>query len=37
MGGQGFAETQDEHFMVDEWEGPILAWMEESQVGKIWP
>jgi putative DNA primase/helicase len=29
-----FAEAQDERFVVDEWEGPILAWMEESQIGE---
>ncbi|WP_395608676.1 VapE domain-containing protein [Pseudomonas sp. B22129] len=29
-----FAEAQDERFVVDEWEGPILAWLEESQIGE---
>jgi putative DNA primase/helicase len=28
-----FAEAQDERFVVDEWEGPILTWLEESQIG----
>jgi putative DNA primase/helicase len=28
-----FAEAQDERFVVDEWEGPILNWLEESQIG----
>ncbi len=29
-----FAEAQEERFVVDEWEGPILKWLEESQVGE---
>ncbi|MBD8091716.1 toprim domain-containing protein [Pseudomonas fluorescens] len=29
-----FAEAQDERFVVDEWEGPILTWLEESQIGE---
>jgi putative DNA primase/helicase len=29
-----FAEAQDERFVVDEWEGPILHWLEESQIGE---
>ena len=29
-----FAEAQDERFVVDEWEGPILTWLEESQLGE---
>jgi putative DNA primase/helicase len=29
-----FAEAQDERFVVDEWEGPILSWLEESQLGE---
>ncbi|MGS0737986.1 VapE domain-containing protein [Pseudomonas sp. GG8] len=29
-----FAEAQDERFVVDEWEGPILSWLEESQIGE---
>ncbi|HEY0288546.1 MAG TPA: VapE domain-containing protein [Pseudomonas sp.] len=29
-----FAEAQDERFVVDEWEGLILTWMEESQIGE---
>ena len=29
-----FSEAQDERFVVDEWEGPILTWLEESQVGE---
>jgi putative DNA primase/helicase len=28
-----FSEAQDERFVVDEWEGPILNWLEESQIG----
>lgn len=28
-----FSEEQDERFVVDEWEGPILGWLEESQIG----
>jgi putative DNA primase/helicase len=28
-----FTEAQDERFVVDEWEGPILTWLEESQIG----
>jgi len=31
---QMFAEAQDERFVVDEWEGPILHWLEESQIGE---
>lgn len=27
-----FAEEQDERFVVDEWETPILTWLEESQI-----
>ncbi|MFC3944307.1 conjugal transfer protein TraC [Pseudomonas gingeri NCPPB 3146 = LMG 5327] len=29
-----FAEAQEERFVVDEWEGPILKWLEESQIGE---
>lgn len=29
-----FAEAQDERFVVDEWEGLILTWLEESQIGE---
>ncbi|WP_350576326.1 VapE domain-containing protein [Pseudomonas sp. HY2-MNA-CIBAN-0224] len=29
-----FTEAQDERFVVDEWEGPILNWLEESQIGE---
>lgn len=29
-----FTAAQEERFVVDEWEGPILAWLEESQVGE---
>ncbi|POA21599.1 conjugal transfer protein TraC [Pseudomonas sp. FW300-N1A1] len=29
-----FAEAQEERFVVDEWEGPILNWLEESQIGE---
>ena len=29
-----FSEAQDERFVVDEWEGPILTWLEESQIGE---
>jgi putative DNA primase/helicase len=29
-----FAEAQEERFVVDEWEGPILSWLEESQLGE---
>jgi len=29
-----FAEAQEERFVVDEWEGPILTWLEESQIGE---
>ncbi|NWE38608.1 conjugal transfer protein TraC [Pseudomonas yamanorum] len=29
-----FTEAQDERFVVDEWEGPILTWLEESQIGE---
>ncbi|MBX8475389.1 toprim domain-containing protein [Pseudomonas cichorii] len=29
-----FSEAQDERFVVDEWEGPILQWLEESQIGE---
>lgn len=29
-----FAEEQEERFVVDEWEGPILTWLEESQIGE---
>lgn len=29
-----FAEAQEERFVVDEWEGPILNWLEESQLGE---
>jgi putative DNA primase/helicase len=29
-----FAEAQDQRFVVDEWEGPILTWLEESQIGE---
>ncbi|WP_162094745.1 VapE domain-containing protein [Pseudomonas chlororaphis] len=29
-----FAEAQEERFVVDEWEGPILTWLEASQVGE---
>lgn len=28
-----FTEAQDERFVVDEWEGPILTWLENSQIG----
>lgn len=28
-----FAEAQESRFVVDEWEGPILKWLEESQIG----
>ena len=28
-----FTEAQEERFVVDEWEGPILDWLEESQIG----
>lgn len=28
-----FTEAQEERFVVDEWEGPILHWLEESQIG----
>jgi len=29
-----FTAAQEERFVVDEWEGPILAWLEESQIGE---
>ena len=29
-----FAEAQDQRFVVDEWEGPVLTWLEESQIGE---
>ncbi|NWB30700.1 VapE domain-containing protein [Pseudomonas gingeri] len=29
-----FAEAQEERFVVDEWEGPIVKWLEESQIGE---
>ncbi|PXX53253.1 putative DNA primase/helicase [Pseudomonas sp. LAMO17WK12:I10] len=29
-----FAEAQEERFVMDEWEGPILSWLEESQIGE---
>lgn len=29
-----FSEEQDERFVVDEWETPILTWLEESQIGE---
>lgn len=29
-----FAEAQEERFVVDDWEGPILNWLEESQLGE---
>jgi len=29
-----FAQAQEERFVVDEWEGPILSWLEESQIGE---
>lgn len=29
-----FVEAQDERFVVDEWEGLILNWLEESQIGE---
>ncbi|WP_095196943.1 VapE domain-containing protein [Pseudomonas sp. Irchel 3A7] len=29
-----FTEAQDERFVVDEWEAPILTWLEESQIGE---
>ena len=29
-----FTTEQEERFVVDEWEGPILKWLEESQVGE---
>ncbi|AZD34859.1 DNA primase, phage associated [Pseudomonas chlororaphis subsp. aurantiaca] len=29
-----FTEAQEERFVVDEWEGPILTWLEESQIGE---
>jgi hypothetical protein len=28
-----FACLQDERFVVDEWENPILTWLEELQIG----
>ncbi|MHC8343330.1 VapE domain-containing protein [Pseudomonas sp. RT6P73] len=31
---QMFSEAQDERFVTDEWEGPILSWLEESQIGE---
>lgn len=29
-----FADAQEERFVVDEWEGPILDWLENSQIGE---
>ncbi|MBW3503380.1 VapE domain-containing protein [Pseudomonas sp. NKUCC02_KPG] len=29
-----FAEAQEERFVCDEWEGPILKWLEEAQIGE---
>ena len=29
-----FTEAQEERFVVDEWEGPVLDWLEESQIGE---
>ncbi|ORT73150.1 VapE domain-containing protein [Pseudomonas mosselii] len=29
-----FTREQEERFVVDEWEGPILDWLEKSQVGE---
>ncbi|MDG6398694.1 VapE family protein [Pseudomonas quasicaspiana] len=29
-----FADAQEERFVVDEWEGPILDWLESSQIGE---
>lgn len=29
-----FAEAQEERFVVDEWEVPILKWLEESHLGE---
>ncbi|QKL07897.1 toprim domain-containing protein [Pseudomonas putida] len=29
-----FTTEQEERFVVDEWEGPILKWLEESQAGE---
>jgi putative DNA primase/helicase len=31
---QLFAEAQEERFVVDEWEGPILDWLETTQIGE---
>lgn len=28
-----FAEAQESRFVVDEWEGPVVKWLEESQIG----
>ncbi|MNJ35501.1 DNA primase TraC [compost metagenome] len=29
-----FSKEQEERFVVDEWEGPILEWLEASQIGE---
>lgn len=29
-----FTREQEERFVVDEWEGPILEWLENSQIGE---
>ncbi|MET3052086.1 VapE domain-containing protein [Pseudomonas alkylphenolica] len=29
-----FSKEQEERFVVDEWEGPILEWLESSQIGE---
>lgn len=29
-----FSREQEERFVVDEWEGPILEWLESSQIGE---
>ncbi|MGY4493828.1 putative P-loop ATPase [Pseudomonas sp. TE3610] len=29
-----FTEAQEERFVVDEWEGPVLRWLEESEIGE---
>lgn len=29
-----FADAQEERFVVDEWEGPILDWLETTQIGE---
>ncbi|BAP44750.1 DNA primase domain-containing protein [Pseudomonas sp. StFLB209] len=29
-----FTAAQEDRFVVDEWEGPILQWLEESQIGE---